>query len=78
MRNSDWRKEWRAQCRRQLRRPMKDRIKYGFAYVYKPVLDDASYRIFNTMAEYRQWCEKNLPRYLGYYRSRPSRNSRSE
>jgi hypothetical protein len=33
------------------------------------VLDDASYRSFNTTEEYRQWCEKNLPMWLGYGRS---------
>ena len=58
--------EFRDQCRRQLRRPLKDRIKYGFCRVYKPVLDDAPYRVFATMAEYRAWCEANLPEYLGY------------
>jgi hypothetical protein len=35
---------------------------------YKPVLDDADYRSFDTMAEYRQWCEDNLPDWLGYGR----------
>jgi hypothetical protein len=32
------------------------------------VLDDAPYRSFDTMAEYRQWCEDNLPEWLGYVR----------
>ncbi len=62
----NWRKEWREQCRRQLTRPTLTRIKYGFAYVYKPVLDDTPSRAFDTMAEYRKWCHENLPRYLGY------------
>jgi hypothetical protein len=65
-RESTWRREWRAQCRRQLARPTFDRIKYGFAWVYKPVLDDAPNRAFDTMAAYREWCQKNLPSYLGY------------
>ena len=32
------------------------------------VLDDAPFRAFDTMEEYRQWCEKNLPDWLGYGR----------
>lgn len=42
------------------------RIKYGFCHVHKPVLDDVPSRSFATMAEYRIWCEENLPAYLGY------------
>ena len=63
---NNWRREWRAQCRRQLARPTLSRIKYGFAWVYKPVLDDAANRAFDSMAEYRRWCHENLPPYLGY------------
>jgi hypothetical protein len=58
--------EFREQCRRQMQRKLEDRIKYGFCYVYKPILDDAPYRVFDTMAEYRAWCDANLPEYLGY------------
>jgi hypothetical protein len=58
--------DFREQCRRQLRRPLSDRIKYGFNRTYKPVLDDAPWRVFDTMAEYRAWCEASLPEYLGY------------
>jgi len=58
--------EFREQCRRQMRRKLEDRIRYGFCRVYKPVLDDAPYRVFETMAEYRAWCHANLPEYLGY------------
>ena len=60
--------EWRGQCRRQLDRDVTTRIKYGFCHVHKPVLDDAPFRAFATLAEYREWCEKNLPEYLGYRR----------
>ena len=60
--------EWREQCRRQLDRDVTTRIKYGFCHVHKPVLDDAPFRAFATLAEYREWCEKNLPEYLGYRR----------
>jgi hypothetical protein len=60
---------FRAQCRRQMARPLKDRIKYGFVRVHRPVLDDAPWRAFATMAEYRAWCEANLPDYLGFKRA---------
>lgn len=57
---------WREQCRRQIKRSLKDKINYGFVYTYKKVLDDASFRIFSSMSEYKKWCDKNLPVYLGY------------
>ncbi len=41
-------------------------MRYGFNYVYKPVLDDAEWRSFDSMEEYRRWCRENLPEYLGY------------
>jgi hypothetical protein len=61
--------EFREQCRRQMDRPLRDRMKYGFYRMYKPVLDDAPWRSFNSTAEYREWCERNLPEYLGYKRA---------
>jgi len=61
--------QFREQCRRQMDRPLELRIRYGFFRTYKPVLDDAPWRAFNTMAEYRAWCEQNLPEYLGYRRA---------
>ena len=60
--------QFREQCRRQMDRPLALRIKYGFCRVYKPVLDDATYRAFDTMEEYRRWCEEALPDWLGYGR----------
>ena len=60
---------WREQCRAQLERDVMTRIKYGFCHVHKPVLDDAPVRAFKTMAEYRDWCERHLPAYLGYRRA---------
>jgi len=30
------------------------------------VLDDAPFRAFDTTADYRRWCEENLPDWLGY------------
>ena len=57
------------QCRRQMNRPLELRMKYGFFRTYKPVLDDAPWRSFSSMAEYRAWCEANLPDYLGFKRA---------
>ncbi|MGH7952858.1 MAG: hypothetical protein ACREFE_13200 [Limisphaerales bacterium] len=59
---------FREQCRRQMERPLALRIKYGFNRVYKPVLDDAPWPSFDSMADYRAWCEKNLLEYLGFKR----------
>ena len=61
--------EFRAQCRRQMKRPLALRIKYGFYRGHKPVVDDAPWRSFDSMAEYRAWCEAHLPDYLGYKRA---------
>lgn len=52
------------------KRPLEQHIRNSFIHTYKPVLDDAEYRSFDTMEEYRQWCEKNLPDWLGYGRVR--------
>ncbi len=60
----DWLAEFEAAAQRSL--PM--RFKYAFIRTYKPVLDDAAYRSFETMEQYRQWCEDNLPDWLGYGR----------
>jgi hypothetical protein len=43
-------------------------MKYAFIHTYKPVLDDEPFRAFDTMEEYRRWCEENLPGWLGYGR----------
>ena len=61
--------DFREQCRRQMGRPLGLRIKYGFYRVYRPVLDDAPWRSFDSMAEYRAWCEASLPEYLGFKRA---------
>jgi hypothetical protein len=50
------------------RRPLAQRFRYAFVRTYKPVLDDARYRSFESMEEYRRWCEENLPDWLGYGR----------
>lgn len=58
--------DFRLQCKRSLARSVEERMLYGFCYVYKPVLDDAAWRSFDSTAEYRSWCMANLPVYLGY------------
>ncbi len=58
--------DFKDQCRRQLERSVNERIKYGFFNCYKPVLDDAPFRSFETTAEYRAWADAELPRYLGF------------
>lgn len=60
--------EWLAEFEAAARRPLPLRMKYAFIKTYKPVLDDASYRSFETTEEYRRWCEENLPDWLGYGR----------
>jgi hypothetical protein len=57
---------FREQCRRQLARSVANRFKYGFFRNHKPVLDDGGNRVFQTMSEYREWADRELPRYLGY------------
>lgn len=49
-----------------IQRPIADRINNSFIKTYKPVIDDAPYRIFSSLTDYRSWCEKCLPKWLGY------------
>jgi hypothetical protein len=60
--------QWEADFEAAARRPLRKRFRYSFIRTYKPVLDDAPYRSFDTMAEYRDWCAENLPTWLGYGR----------
>lgn len=59
---------WEEEFAAAARRPLPVRLRYAFVRTYKPVLDDASYRSFDTMEEYRRWCETELPSWLGYGR----------
>jgi hypothetical protein len=61
-------REWLEEFEAAARRPLALRMRYAFIHTYKPVLDDAAYRSFDTLEEYRQWCDKNLPTWLGYAR----------
>ena len=65
---SDEKGSWQEEFDAAARRPLATRLKYAFIKTYKPVLDDADYRAFNMMQEYRDWCEQNLPSWLGYQR----------
>jgi hypothetical protein len=58
--------EWQAEFEAAARRPLRTRFRYAFVHTYKPVLDDASYRSFDTTAAYREWCARHLPDWLGY------------
>jgi hypothetical protein len=58
--------DWRAEFDAAARRPLALRMRYAFIRTYKPVLDDAPFRAFETTQAYRTWCEQNLPAWLGY------------
>jgi hypothetical protein len=60
--------DWLAEFEAAARRPLALRMRYAFIHTYKPVLDDAKFRSFDTMEEYRRWCERELPDWLGYGR----------
>ncbi len=60
--------DWLADFEAAARRPLETRFRYAFIRTYKPVLDDAPFRAFDTTADYRRWCEENLPDWLGYGR----------
>ena len=61
-------REWQEEFEAAAHRSLETRLRYAFIHTYKPVLDDATYRSFATMDEYRDWCEKYLPSWLGYGR----------
>lgn len=60
--------EWLADFEAAARRTLEQRMKYAFIKTYKPVIDDADYRAFDSMEDYRRWCEENLPDWRGYGR----------
>ena len=61
-------RQWNEEFEAAARRPLAQRLNYAFIKTHKPVLDDARYRCFETMEEYRRWCDENLPAWLGYRR----------
>lgn len=60
--------DWLAEFEAAAKRPLAARMRYALIKTYKPVLDDAPFRAFDSMAQYRRWCEENLPDWLGYGR----------
>ena len=60
--------EWIEEFEAAARRPLETRFRYSFIHTYKPILDDEPYRAFDSLAAYRDWCEANLPSWLGYGR----------
>ena len=47
-------------------RGIETRCKYSFIKTHKPVIDDAPFRAWKTTADYRRWCDENVPSWLGY------------
>ena len=47
-------------------RGLEQRIDFSFIKTYKPVIDDSPFRAWATTAEYRDWCNKHVPAWLGY------------
>jgi hypothetical protein len=62
------RQQWEAEFEAAARRPLPQRMHYGFVRTYRPVMDDERCRTFDSMEDYRRWCELNLPDWLGYHR----------
>jgi hypothetical protein len=60
--------EWLAEFEAAAKRPLEQRMRYAFIKTYRPVLNDVKYRWFEIMAECRDWCERELPDWLGYGR----------
>ena len=58
--------EWRDEFDAAAARPFHVHMRYAFIYTYKPVMDDARYRSWESTADYRRWCNENLPDWLGY------------
>ena len=61
--------QWHEEFAAAARRPLAQRLRYAFIRTHKPVLDDEPYRSFDSMEDYRRWCEEHLPSWLGYGRS---------
>jgi hypothetical protein len=62
------RSEWQTEFEAAARRPLAQRMRYAFVRTHKPILDDVPFRAFDSMSQYRQWCQENLPVWLGYHR----------
>ena len=60
--------DWLADFEAASRRPLPVRMRYAFIHTDKPGLTEKRVRAFDTMAAYRDWCERHLPSWLGYGR----------
>ena len=60
--------DWLADFEAAAKRPLALRMRYAFIHTEKPGLDERTFRAFDTMVAYREWCEKHLPSWLGYGR----------
>ena len=60
--------DWLAEFEAAAKRSLETRFRYAFIHTFKPVLDEVPFRAFDTTADYRRWCEDNLPDWLGYGR----------
>ena len=67
--------EWLVDFKAAAKRSLKERWPYSFIHTYKPILDDEPYRSFETMQDYRNWCEKFLPKWLGYGQASKSKQN---
>ena len=59
--------EWLSEFEAATKRPLRTRFRYAFIKTYKPVMDDEPFRAFDSTADYRRWCDENLPSWLGYH-----------
>lgn len=60
--------DWLAEFEAAAKRPLPLHFRYAFIKTFKPVMDEADYRSWESTAAYRDWCESNLPDWLGYGR----------
>ena len=65
----DERKDAWASFEAAMNRSVLERIERGCLSTFKPVLDEGpGVRVWDTMEDYRRWCEGQLPAWLGYQR----------
>jgi hypothetical protein len=76
--NAKERRAFREKCRRRFGWDVMKRIKYGFRPANRSVLDEMPSRAFATIAEYREWCERELPEHLGFWRPKKTSGEPAE
>ena len=59
--------EFRAQCERSLDRSLHLRLRYGFVSLGDKRLRPRVNIAFDSCREYREWCQRNYPRYSGMW-----------